>query len=40
LPVLPLFYGSEAHVWPLWLKGVDPTGFQVSTLGAENWYAE
>jgi peptide/nickel transport system substrate-binding protein len=40
LPVLPLFYGADAHVWPLWLKGVDPTGLQVSTLRAENWHAE
>jgi peptide/nickel transport system substrate-binding protein len=39
LPVLPLFYGAEAHVWPIWLKGVDPTGFQVSTLRVENWSA-
>jgi peptide/nickel transport system substrate-binding protein len=40
LPVLPLFYGADAHVWPLWLKGVDPTGLQVSTLRAENWHVE
>ena len=41
LPVLPLFFGSEAHVWPLWLKGVVPTGHnQVSSLRAETWYAE
>jgi peptide/nickel transport system substrate-binding protein len=41
LPVLPLFFGSEAHVWPLWLKGVVPTGHnQVSSLWAETWYAE
>jgi peptide/nickel transport system substrate-binding protein len=40
LPVLPLFYGADAHVWPLWLKGVDPTGLQVSTLRAENWHTE
>jgi peptide/nickel transport system substrate-binding protein len=41
LPVLPLFFGSEAHVWPLWLKGVVPTGHnQVSTLWAETWHAE
>jgi peptide/nickel transport system substrate-binding protein len=41
LPVLPLFFGSEAHVWPLWLKGVTPTGTnQPSTLWAENWRAE
>jgi peptide/nickel transport system substrate-binding protein len=38
---LPLFFGSEAHVWPLWLKGVVPTGHnQVSSLRAETWYAE
>jgi len=41
LPVLPLFFGSEAHVWPLWLKGVVPTGHnQVTSLWAENWHAE
>ena len=22
--MLPLFFGADAHVWPLWLKGVDP----------------
>jgi peptide/nickel transport system substrate-binding protein len=41
LPVLPLFFGSEAHIWPLWLKGVVPTGHnQTSTLWAEDWLAE
>jgi peptide/nickel transport system substrate-binding protein len=41
LPVLPLFFGAEAHVWPLWLKGVEPTGTnQVTTLWAEHWHAE
>ncbi len=41
LPVLPLFFGSEAHVWPLWLKGVVPTGTnQPTTLWAEDWHAE
>jgi peptide/nickel transport system substrate-binding protein len=41
LPVLPLFFGAEAHVWPLWLKGVVPTGHNaVSSLWAENWHAE
>jgi peptide/nickel transport system substrate-binding protein len=41
LPVLPLFFGSEAHVWPRWLKGVVPTGHnQVSSLWAETWHAE
>jgi peptide/nickel transport system substrate-binding protein len=41
LPVLPLFFGSDAHVWPLWLHGVVPTGHNaVSSLWAENWRAE
>ena len=35
-PVLPLFFGSEAHVWPLWLHGVVPTGHnQPSSLAVE-----
>ena len=39
LPVLPLFFGSEAHVWPTWLKGVVPTGHnQPTTLQAEHWH--
>ena len=39
LPVLPLFFGSEAHVWPTWLKGVAPTGHnQPTTLQAEHWH--
>ena len=39
LPVLPLFFGSEAHVWPTWLKGVVPTGHnQPTTLSAEHWH--
>ncbi len=39
LPVLPLFFGSEAHVWPTWLKGVAPTGHnQPTTLEAEHWH--
>lgn len=41
LPVLPLFFGSEAHVWPLWLKGIVPTGHNApTTLWAEEWFAE
>ncbi len=41
LPVLPLFYGSEAHVWPLWLKGVQPTGTnQPSSLQSQEWLAQ
>ncbi len=41
LPVLPLFFGAEAHVWPPWLKGVTPTGHNApTTLWAEDWRAE
>lgn len=41
LPVLPLFFGSEAHVWPHWLKGVVPTGTNApTTLWAEDWFAQ
>ncbi len=41
LPVLPLFFGSEAHIWPLWLHGVVPTGHnQPTTLWAETWTAD
>ena len=41
LPVLPLFFGAEGHVWPLWLKGVVPTGHNaVTSLWSEYWHAE
>ncbi len=41
LPVLPLFFGSEAHVWPLWLHGVVPTGHnQPTSLAVEGWTAD
>ena len=26
LPALPLFFRADAHVWPKWLEGVEPTG--------------
>ncbi len=28
LPSLPLFFRSDAHIWPQWLDGVRPTGHQ------------
>jgi peptide/nickel transport system substrate-binding protein len=41
LPVLPLVFGAEAHVWPHWLHGVVPTGHnQPSSLHAEEWLAK
>jgi peptide/nickel transport system substrate-binding protein len=39
LPVLPLFFRSEAHVTPTWLRGYAPTGAADSTSDwAENWH--
>jgi peptide/nickel transport system substrate-binding protein len=38
LPVLPLFYRSEAHVVPKWLQGYVATGHGGSSLWAENWH--
>ena len=41
LPVLPLFFRSDAHVIPTWLKGVRPTGTSdYSSLWAEDWRSE
>ncbi len=38
LPVLPLYYRADAHIWPLWLEGVEPTGHMGATsLGVERW---
>jgi peptide/nickel transport system substrate-binding protein len=38
LPQLPLFHRADAHVWPLWLEGVEPTGHQApATLWVERW---
>jgi peptide/nickel transport system substrate-binding protein len=41
LPVLPLFFRSEAHVTPTWLRGYTPTGQADPTSDwAEQWHAE
>lgn len=38
LPALPLFFRADAHVWPRWLEGVEPTGHQApTTLWVERW---
>ncbi|WP_142848664.1 peptide ABC transporter substrate-binding protein [Telmatospirillum sp. J64-1] len=38
LPALPLFFRSDAHIMPLWLEGVRPTGHQYpATLWVEEW---
>lgn len=39
VPVLPLFFRSEAHVTPPWLKGYVPTGHgDLVPLWSENWH--
>ena len=38
LPALPLFFRAEAHIWPRWLQGVEPTGQMApTTLWIERW---
>ena len=39
IPVLPLFFRSEAHVTPVWLRGYEPTGqSDMCSYWAENWH--
>ena len=41
LPALPLFFRSDAHVIPTWLKGYEPTGYgDYGVLHAEDWYQQ
>jgi peptide/nickel transport system substrate-binding protein len=41
LPALPLFFRSDAHIIPKWLKGYEPTGHaDYGTFWAENWHRE
>ena len=38
LPALPLWFRSEAHIWPPWLAGVRPTGhLNPTSLWVEEW---
>jgi peptide/nickel transport system substrate-binding protein len=38
LPVIPLWFRSDAHVWPIWLEGVRPTGhLSPSSNWVEEW---
>jgi peptide/nickel transport system substrate-binding protein len=40
LPVLPLYFRANPHIWPPWLEGVTPTGhLHPSTLWIEDWRA-
>ncbi len=39
LPVLPLFFRSEPHITPTWMRGYAPTGQgDLSSYWAENWH--
>ena len=41
LPALPLYFRASPFVLPKWLKGVRPTGHQItSTLWVEEWQVE
>ena len=41
LPVIPLYFRADSHIWPTWLKGVTPTGhMDSSALSVEKWHAE
>lgn len=41
LPVIPLYWRADAYILPNWLKGVRPTGHQVTTtLWIEEWRTE
>ncbi len=41
LPVLPLYFRANPHIWPRWLKGVVPAGHQApTTMGVEYWRRE
>ena len=38
LPALPLFFRADAHIWPKWLEGIEPTGHMApTTLWVERW---
>jgi peptide/nickel transport system substrate-binding protein len=38
LPVIPLRFRSDAHIWPAWLEGVRPTGhLNPSSQWVEEW---
>jgi peptide/nickel transport system substrate-binding protein len=41
LPALPLYFRSQAFIFPKWLQGVTPTGHMgLSTLWIEDWWVE
>lgn len=41
LPALPLYFRADAHIWPRWLRGVEPTGHLApTTLWVERWRVE
>ena len=41
LPAIPLYFRSDAHIWPRWLKNITPTGHLAPvTLQVEDWRVE
>ena len=41
LPVIPLYFRTNTHIWPNWLKGIVPTGhLNSSAIAIETWYAD
>ena len=41
VPALPMYFRSDAHVIPTWLKGYQPTGHgDYGVLHAEDWYQQ
>lgn len=41
LPVLPLYWRADSHILPKWLKGVRPSGHQITTtMWVEEWHRE
>lgn len=41
LPAIPLYFRAETHIWPHWLKNIQPTGHLAPiTLHVEDWRVE
>ena len=41
LPAIPLYFRADSHIWPTWLKGIEPTGhMDSSAMSVEHWHAE
>ena len=41
LPAIPLYFRSDAHIWPRWITNITPTGHLAPvTLQVEDWRVE